>query len=283
MLLTTSEEASSVGECRDVMTEPGRHYDCAAQVAPGQLDADAAQFLNGQAPLSVWLAAARSPALSAQLRGAIAVQGWTRAVLLHDGAQADAFLPLLPPALRSEAGSSAGLQPWMTLARNPGLAPYVNGGTQRAYSYDFVESYRDNWCYRAPETSQNAPGAPLPAAFEDSREKQQGAEEARLIAPMRSVQLGRQIVGAVESNPSDPRGAEALFLVLRMIRYGCTEAAPARVADPRSIGDLAQAFPGVTYTEEAQQLLQLKQDASRLLRQRYASSAWTKKAAPFAG
>ena len=282
MLLAESEEASSVDECQETMKEPRRHYDCTAQVAPEQMDADAAQILNGQAPLPVWLAAVQSSALSAQLRGAIGIAGWTRAILLHNSAQADAFVPLLPAALRTQAGSGAGLQQWMTLARNPGLTPYLNGGTQRAYSYDFVESYRDNWCYRAPDVAQNLMAAPIAAAFEDSREKQQGAEEARLLAPMRSVGLGEQIVRAVDASPADPHAPEALFLVLRMIRYGCVEAASAS-GGVSPVGGFAQVYPGISYSQESIQLLQLKQKASRLLRQHYALSPWTKKAAPYAG
>ena len=34
---------------------------------------------------------------------------------------------------------------WVAIVRNPGLHPYLDAGIQRSYSYDFVESYRDNW------------------------------------------------------------------------------------------------------------------------------------------
>ena len=63
-----------------------------------------------------------------------------------------------------------------------------------------------------------------------------------------------------------------------MIRYGCTE--PAQPPPPP--GKPAPQF-GLVPTQEAKDLLQLKQDASRLLRRYYAASPWTKKAAPFAG
>ena len=73
----------------------------------------------------------------------------------------------------------------------------------------------------------------------------------------------------------DPQAAEALFLILRMIRYGCTE--------PASVVTNSNVSPTIPDTEEAKELLQLKRDAARLLRKHYAASPWTKKAAPFVG
>jgi hypothetical protein len=268
MLLATSEESSSVSECQEAMKNPARHYNCVHSIDPDQMDADSASVLNEQAPLSVWLSAAQSTSLPSQLRTAIAVEGWTRAVLLEDKEKAAAFLPLLPEALRSQAGEDPALGAWMTLVRNPGLRPYVNGGIQRAYSYDFVESYRDNWCYRREE----GPSLPATAVFLTSRQEQQGAEEARRLASLRVVSIGEEIVRGVKADTQNPQAAEALFLILRMIRYGCVEAAP-----------VAEHNPGVTPTPESQQLLALKREAARLLRQHYAGSTWTRKAAPFAG
>ena len=121
MLLASSEEHASVLDCREVMKNPNRHYNCVSSLNPRQLDADAARILNQQAPLSVWLASARSTSLSPQLRTSIATEGWTRAILLEDREKAASFLPLLPEALREQAAQSSALAPWMTLARNPGL------------------------------------------------------------------------------------------------------------------------------------------------------------------
>ena len=279
LLLAASEEANAVTDCREVMKNPARQYACVAAVDPEQLDTDAAGVLNTQAPLSVWLAAAQSASLSQQLRTAVAVEGWTRAVLLNDRTSAQKLLSLAPEALRQQAKDSSALAVWMTLARNPGLRPYLNAGTQRAYSYDFVESYRDNWCYRIDgnpnDTAPPEPATTKPAAgFLSESERQKGAAEAAQLGPMRSVNVGRQITTIVAANPGDPQSAEALYLVLRMIRYGCTEPA---VATP---GPLALAVPD---SQEAKDLLQLKLDVGRLMRKYYATSPWTKKAAPFVG
>ena len=65
-------------------------------------------------------------------------------------------------------------------------------------------------------------------------------------------------------HPSDSDVPESLYLVLRMIRYGC---------DASQYGNDASA-------KENEQKDDLKKAAARLLRQRYAASPWTKKAAP---
>ncbi len=141
MLLASSEEYSSAQECDEFMKHPARHYNCVSRVASQQLDTDAARVFNEQAPLSFWLAAAQSGSISPQLRRAIAEEGWTRSVLLGDSATAGSFLALVPQTLRDQAiAGNSTLAPWMTLARNPGLRPYLDAGTQRAYSYDFVEA-----------------------------------------------------------------------------------------------------------------------------------------------
>lgn len=274
-LLVTSQEHFAVTQCQEAMKQPGRHYNCPQQVDPTQLDADAVAILNTQAPLSVWLRVAQSPALSSQIRGAVAMDGWARATLLQDSASAAAFLPLLPPDLRSQATGTA-LGPLMALARNPGLLPNLNAGTQRAYAYDFVESYRDNWNYGT------ATSAKTPVAFLTPEERREGEAQAKVLASIHYVALGQKILKQVQSSPGDPRNAEALFLVLRMIRYGCTEPASASLKQVAGTQNV-ETDSGTSYSEEAKELLLLKQDASRLLRQRYAASPWTRKAAPFAG
>lgn len=274
MLLASSEEHSSVQECQEVMKNPVRHYNCDSHVGPEQLDKDAARIFNEQAPLPFWLAAAQSSSLSPQLRNAIAEEGWTRATLLGDKVTSASFLALTPQPLREQAvAGGSPLAPWMTLARNPGLRPYLSAGTQRAYSYDFVESYRDNWCYKPDASSDSS----LPVAFLKPAERKSGKDDAERLANIRSLYVGRQIIDRVQSDVHDPQAAEALFLILRMIRYGCTEPAQATAGT----GDVYA--PVIPYSQEAKDLLQLKRDAARLLRQHYAASPWTKKAAPFVG
>lgn len=278
-LLATSEEKYSVDACRDVMKNPQRHYNCIAEIDPEQISRDAANIMNTQAPLSAWKTAAQSSKLSAQVREAIAMSGWTRAVLLRRDADATALMPLLPHPLQAQLNEGDALGRWIALVRNPGLGPYLNGGTQRAYSYDFVESYRDNWCYK-PDDDLDKKEAP---AFLTAPERQQGATQAQSLASLRAVNVGQNVLHAVRANPADPRAAEALYLILRMIRYGCTEpAAPPATPAPKCTPTYPIVADPMSKTPEARELFELRKDTSRMLRQHYAISPWTKKAAPFA-
>lgn len=272
VLLHTSQEYFAVQQCEEVMKDPNRHYNCDAQVDPLQLDQQVVTILNQQAPLKIWLDAAKSPQLAQQLRYAIALQGWTRALLLKDDAAANAFRSVQPQSFQEQAASDSAFAQWLVLARNPGLNPFLNAGVQRAYSYDFVESYRDNWCYNRDADAV----AIAPATFLTAGELAAGSKEYNQLKSTTAALIGQNIVDYVSAHPAEPRAAESLYLVLRMVRYGCTEPAepPAR-ADANN--------PQPTYTLEQQQLLKLKQQAARLLRERYASSPWTKKAAPFVG
>ena len=282
VLLRTSEERFALDECGEAMKNPRRHYNCRTELSPTEMDADAAGVFDGALPLAVWAEVARAAELPAGIRQVVAQTGWTRAVLLKDAGAAREFLPLVPAALREQAGAgdAIGFSDWMALARNPGLTPYLSGGTQRGYSWDFVESYRENWCYQPPAAVEAGT-----AAFLNAAERAEGLRQARALKEMRAAGLGREIVEYVRAHPDESRAAEALYLVLRMVRYGCTEArAPVANAAAGQGSDPRNAMVnGPPPSEEEIELYRLKMEASRLLRQRYAASPWTKKAAPFAG
>lgn len=272
MLLAASETTASSTECAEVMKHRSNWHHC---IHPGtdELDIDGARLLNEQAPLSTWMEAAHSQSLSQPLREAIAMQGWTRATLIGNTAAAATLKELLPEALRNELGSSSPLTPWMVLARNPGLQPYVDRGTQRAYSYDFVESYRLNWCYNPAEYA-----TPLQAnATLSPEDVRLGSAQALKIKRLRSVDVGQQIISSVRANPSDPAAPEALYLVLRMIRYGCNP-----VKEPGAQLDFTLSDLGPDQ-HTGEQLLALRRQTGELMRRYYAPSPWTRKAAPFVG
>jgi hypothetical protein len=73
------------------------------------------------------------------------MMAWVRSVLLKNEVIAAKILPLLPAKLQKQAGTGIGFHPIMVILRNPDLRPYLDGGVQRSASYDFVESYGDNW------------------------------------------------------------------------------------------------------------------------------------------
>lgn len=272
MLLAASETTESSTECAEVMKHRGDWHHC---IQPGteELDTDGARLLNEQAPLSVWIEAAHSQSVPQPLREAIAMQGWTRATLLGDTASAATLKPLLPNPLRHELASSSPLTPWVALARNPGLQPSLDRGTQRAYSYDFVQSYQLNWCYKSADYLTPA----QTVATLSPEEVRRGSAQAYKAQPLRSVDVGRHIIAAIRSNPSDPAAPEALYLVLRMIRYGCNP-----VKEPGTLLDGTVSDLGPDQ-QTGERLLALRRETGELMRRYYASSPWTRKAAPFVG
>jgi hypothetical protein len=90
-----------------------------------------------------------------------------------------------------------------------------------------------------------------------------------MLAKEKSAQvfLGGLVVAYAKDHPEDYDVPEALFLVLRLVRYGC----------------VAYWFNGTSLTADSEKEDVIVQGAGRILRQRYAASPWTKKAAPFAG
>jgi hypothetical protein len=272
LLVSASESQYALTECLDVMKNPRRVYDCKKEVNPVQFSEDAASFFNTEAPLPTLIEAARSEALPEQLRRAVAMMAWVRSVLLKDDAAAAELLPLLPDKLRQQAGSGTGFHAVITIVRNPGLRPYLDAGVQRSYSYDFVESYRDNWWnqdWGAGDYGYYAtPLKEISVSFLTPAERSKGEQETSTLIKQGSakIHLGELILDYARSHGADPDVPESLYLVLRMMRYGSWSS---RGDDPAG-----KILAGKEET--------ISKGVSRLLRQRYVASPWTKKSAPFA-
>jgi len=274
MIEGQSESDSSLGECSEVMKNTDRVYDCAKTVEPEQLSDDAAGFFNRQAPLGTMVEAAQSNALPQQLRTAVAMVAWVRAVLLKDDAIAQKLLPMLPEKLRQQAAPGTGMHPIMTILRNPGLRPYLEPGTQRSYSYDFVESYADNWWCQDWDKSSIADTlqiqSPGDATFLSALQRSQAETQLKKLADKEgaAIYFGGLVMDHAAAHPDDEDVPESLYLLLRVIRYGC---------DRGSSPDYPSPNP------ETKRIDELRSAAARLLRQHYATNPWTKKAAPYAG
>ena len=272
VLQESSQSMSSLSECLYVMKNPKRQYDCKKEVSPVQFSRDAVSFFNAQAPLTTLVETATSDKLPDQLRRAVAMMAWVRSVLLKDDAAAAKLLPLLPEKLRQEAGSGTGFRPLVAIVRNPGLRPFLDTGVQRSYSYDFVESYRDNWWsqnwgtgdYGGYQTSMDS----FPVSFLTPDQHSEGMREVDTLMKLGSaeVYLSRLVLDYAKEHPDDQDVPESLYLVLRMMRYG---AGPSWRGDPAA-------------KDKANEEDVIGKAVSRLLRHRYAASPWTKKAAPFA-
>jgi hypothetical protein len=275
ILVQASESQSALNECLDVMKNPRRVYDCKKEVNPLQFSNDAASFFNAQAPLTTLVQAAESDALPPQLRRAVAMMAWVRSVLLKDDTSAAKLFPLLPEKLQQQAGPGTGFHPLMTLLRNPGLRPYLDAGVQRSYSYDFVESYRDNWwnpIWNANnDEDEFAPLRRVPAPFLTPTQQAEEEREMNLLLKQGSAEiyLGEQTLAYANDHPADPDVPESLYLVLRMIRYS---------GNAYNWSDSPAVQEQVGKKEKA-----IQNAAARVLRQRYAASPWTKKTAPYVG
>jgi hypothetical protein len=272
LLESASESRYALTECLDVMKNPKRVYDCKKEVNPVQFNEDAASFFNTEAPLSTLIEAAKSEVLPEQLRRAVAMMAWVRSVLLKNDAAATKLLPLLPEKLRQQAGNGTGFHAVVAIVRNPGLRPYLDPGVQRSYSYDFVESYRDNWWNQAwgagDYGNYTTPLKNISVSFLTPAERSEGEQETSTLMKQGSakVHLGELVLDYAKSHSTDPDVPESLYLVLRMMHYG------------------AWTSEGGDSTNEvlARQEETISKSVSRLLRQRYAASPWTKKSAPFA-
>ena len=271
ILERTSEEQSSLDECLDVMKDPKRKYDCKKDDSAVEFSSDAATMLNGETPLASLALAAQSEALSPQLRQSVAMMTWVRAVLLKNEPVAARMLPLLPEKLQEQAGAGVGFRPLMAILRNPGLRPYLDNGVQRSDSYDFVESYGDNWWCPNWSTIYGEDSEPVRAesvTILSPRERDSGEREAKSLLAMGGANeyLGSQVIAYARTHPSDPDVPEALYLTLRMIRYGCSHAA-LEWQDPNK----GQVDPVAAIAYEI----------GAIMRRRYPTNPWTKKAAPY--
>jgi hypothetical protein len=209
-----STEQASIRECLDVMKDPS---------SPVEFSADSAALFNTQMPLATLAEAARSSALPPPLRQSVAMMTWVRAVLLKNDAVAAQMFPLLPSELQQQAGAGTGFHQLTAILRNPGLRPYLDPGVQRSYSYDFIESYADNWWCADWSNSfaeQHGTSQPQSIAFLVPSSRTAAEKELADLYALGSSDeyLGSQVISYANAHPNDRDVPEALYLTLRMVR-----------------------------------------------------------------
>jgi hypothetical protein len=265
----TSEEQSSVDECLSVMKNPKRKYDCKKETSPVEFSDDAAAVFNKETPLVTLAQSAQSSALPPHLRQSIAMMTWVRSVLLKNEPIAAQMFPLLPQKLQQQAGPGIGFHPLMAILRNPGLRPFLDGGVQRSASYDFVESYSDNWWCDDWTTTFSENGAPIRAQsvmFLSPEMRNSGEKETAAVLAMGGAEehLGFQVLDYARAHPSDPDVPEALYLTLRAIRYGCNHG-----------------WGSESDKASADHVASIAHEVGAIMRKRYPGNPWTRKAAPY--
>ena len=114
--------------------------------------------------------------------------------------------------------------------QNPGLSPYVRTGLLRSATLGEIDNYRDNWwCEPLNEgTGRTRPdrdsSVSRPAFLSPSEVTQLEHENAILAkAAVAPNFLAAEVLRYAKLHPSDERVPQALHLVVRSTRYGCTD------------------------------------------------------------
>jgi hypothetical protein len=168
----------------------------------------------------------------------------------------------------------------LAILRNPGFRPFVTAGYPRGNLYtvgeprfDRIDNFHDNWwCSLTPNSKSESYGQdyyrmfinlssplkdvypenkiPSPSFLTTDDRAVVAKEQSELAAqPAAPNWLGKLALDWANAHPDDARVPEALHLVVRASRYGCTEST------------------GENYSKQA----------FELLHKRYPESQWTKK------
>lgn len=227
-------------------------------VGQPRLDADSTAILNEMLPLNILGEAAESKTLSDDLRRQIAQAVWVRAILLGDAAEAQRITPVwegLDSTVRSDlelyqsekSAESARFAAVFMMLKFPGTRPIVDSGVSRETALNKIDDFRDNWwCLpdsAPPKASPEAQaelnpikgplrsiysGGKLPApAFLSAEQKSMAVGNWGKLPRVAPNYFAREVLAWGKQHPDDPREAEALYLVVRATRYGCTDGATA--------------------------------------------------------
>ena len=174
------------------------------------LDGDSALILDRAVPLSLLRQASTSPQLPEDARKQLQSVVAVRALVLDPAPNFDAVFRLL---------------------NTPGGGPFVRSGYGRyTDEANKIDNFRDNW-WCAGSTVQPdwaPPGKKQPdsvAGFLSPEEQKQAADERQKLdaLPAAPDWLSAQTMAFAQAHPDDPRIAEALYLVVRASRYGCSD------------------------------------------------------------
>ena len=252
------------------------------RLPPALFDTDAATVLTEVMPTKMMAEVATKNEWSAGLRLAVTQAAWVKAVLLADDAlslrlaeKLGAMDSSLAEGFKTYAAAKSPEQRQFAavflLLHRPDMHPFVDAGIGRQTLPGRIDNFRDNW-WCTTKQGQKSPGnerfeiygalnAPMRYVYPDGKvaapsfltedERRDGAGEWSAIAALDAAPswMGAQALAWAKTHPDDPRVPEALHLVVRATRYGCTS---------DTNGKYSKA-------------------AFELLHKRYAESDWTKK------
>lgn len=258
-----------------------------ARPLPKRLDGDSAKIFNQRLPLSLLTEASTEPVLPSDLRVDIATATWARAAILGDAIAAKAveaptadahpelrdYLTAYDTASSSDARSFAAT--W-TMLHFPGMEPFIGGGAFRESKFNAIDEYRDNWWCGGQFPSTTLPantvfygnGPPIDPAtgkravpvpvvlprfpsFLTAAERASADEQRRQLSILAGGPnyMGRIVLDWAKSHPDDQRLPEALHLVVRATRYGCTDDKTGAIS--KQAFDLLHArYPNSTWTQQ---------------------------------
>jgi hypothetical protein len=217
-----------------------------------RFDGDSVVVINQRLPLTMLAQAATGDVLPKDLRDVVGTATWTRAAILNDARTAKAleavvtaahpelrdYLTAYDNAASNEARSFAAI--W-TMLHFPGMRPLVSGGPLRDTKFEEIDNYRDNWwCelggkanYVQPaiftwgsrwDTAGDQPKLVPPPSFLSPAERGSAESQWKELSAIGAAPnyFSSVVVQWAKTHPQDARVPEALYLVVRATRYGCT-------------------------------------------------------------
>ncbi len=175
-----------------------------ADTEEAYLDDDSAAVFNLALPLAYLKRARSSSLLPNHVRQELQRVIFVRTLLLSDAPPFDQVF---------------------TLLHSPGMQLYMQSGYGRYTGQPGqIDPYRDNWWCGA-DLPNKTPPRDERAPFLSVAELQKAAGEAMQLRGAGTAPdwLGAQTLAFAQKHPQDPRVPEALHLVVRATRYGCTD------------------------------------------------------------
>ena len=246
---TPVEYFSSI-DCEDDCAETA-DAQAEAKPLPKRLDGDSALMFNQRLPLSMLAEAATGTVLPSELRAHIATASWSRAAILSDPTTAKAVESVTVEAhpeardyIRGYDNASTDdartfAATWMML-HFPGIRPFISGGRFRETRFAAIDDFRDNWwCGNPfsigvePATGKSKPAEPPPfPAFMIAAQRASTEEQWRKLSTLAAGPdyMGHVVLDWAKAHPDDQHLAEALHLVVRATRYGCSDDGTAQIS-----------------------------------------------------
>ncbi len=212
-------------------------------------------------------------ALEPQVRKAVVLSGWTRAVLMDRWEVASALEPHVEKAAPELAKDLARVRERskpedrkmaavVLLLKAPGLSPYVHLRADPVLEFSYCEG--NGWCPSTPSdyyADCEAGKKPCPR-FLSAEERKAVKQEGAAVATFGKTPdvLIRHAITYANKNPNDPLVPEALHYGVRQTRY--------------AHNDYCGADDGETQRNETSKL---SKESFRLLHKKYAKTEWAKK------